>query len=177
MWHITQNTQFYLGKNFRIPTHRPSNFLNAMPSNFNQGFLAWSLSHLQLWFRFLFARKRFRNPSPTRRLIAKSWRNSLTHLVHRNHLISTTLPSYSFILIASPACELIPSTSLISSIIPIISRDSNRIPTAYLSSHPYLIVGLKQLYPYELIYDPSFFWAPWSVNNFFTFCLLTTFDS
>ena len=113
------------------------------PSKINWGYLTWSLSHLQLWFRFLFVRKRFHNPSPTRRPIAKSWRNSLTHLVHRNHLISTTSPSYLFILIASPACELIPSTSLISTIIPVISRDSNLIPTAYLGSHPYLIVGLN----------------------------------
>jgi hypothetical protein len=25
--------------------------------------------------------------------------------------------------------------------------------------------------------SPLFFWAPWSVNNFFSFCPLTTFDS
>ena len=135
--------QKQVGKNFRIPTHRPSIFLNVTLPKINRGYLAWSLSHLQLWFKFLFVRKRFHNPSPTRRPIAKSWSISLTHLFHRNHLISTTLPSYLFILIASPDCELIPSTSLISTVILIISRDLNWIPTAYLGCHPYLIVGLN----------------------------------
>ncbi len=30
---------FYIGKNFRIPTFRPSVFLNAAPSNFNREYL------------------------------------------------------------------------------------------------------------------------------------------
>ena len=32
--------EFGQGKNFRIPTHRPSNFLTAAPTNFNREYLA-----------------------------------------------------------------------------------------------------------------------------------------
>jgi len=49
----------HIGKNFRIPTFRPSIFLNAAPPKTNQGYLPWSLSHLSHLFCFLFARKTF----------------------------------------------------------------------------------------------------------------------
>jgi hypothetical protein len=52
-------TVYSLGKNFRIPTFRPSNFLNAAPPKTNRGYLPWSLSHLSHLFCFLFARKTF----------------------------------------------------------------------------------------------------------------------
>jgi hypothetical protein len=48
------------GENFRIPTHRPSNFLNAAPSKINPGCLAWSLSHLQLDFDFFLQERGFK---------------------------------------------------------------------------------------------------------------------
>ena len=72
--------------------------------------------------------------------------DAIDSLASSTVIISSPLPhldSYLFIFIASLACELIPSTSLIFNIIPIISRDSNWIPTAYLGSHPYLIVALN----------------------------------
>ena len=115
-----------------------------MPTNFNQEYLVCHC-HISKFDSDFFLRERgFINPSPTRRPIAKNQRNSLTYLIHRNHLISTPSPSYLSILNDLPVCVLISHTSLNSTLVPTIYRDlTNRIPTAFLDSHPYLIIWVN----------------------------------
>ncbi len=90
-------------KKFRIPTQRPSNFVNAAPPNFNQKYLTCHCHISNFESDFFLWERDFIIPCPTHHPIAKNWCNSLTYLIQHNHLIYTTLPSYLAILNASPA--------------------------------------------------------------------------
>ncbi len=73
-------TSFIIGKNFSMPTHRPSNFSMQLRRKSIKDTLPGHC-HISNFDSDFFLRERgFINPSPTRRLIAKNWGNSSPYL-------------------------------------------------------------------------------------------------